>query len=36
MSSVAISDPDQLARLGFTAEAVVVIAKTWLAASADG
>ena len=36
MSSVAISDPDRLARFGFMAHAVVGIAKTWLAASADG
>lgn len=36
MSSVAISDPDQLAKSGFMAEAVVGIAKTWLAASAHG
>jgi hypothetical protein len=36
MSSVAISDPDRLARFGFTAEAVVGIAKTWLAACGDG
>jgi hypothetical protein len=36
MSSVVISDPDQLARLGFTPEAVVGIAKARLAAPAGG
>jgi hypothetical protein len=36
MRSVAISDPDQFARFGFMAQADVGIAKTWLAASADG
>jgi hypothetical protein len=36
MSSVAISDPDQPARFGFTPEAVVGIAKARLVASAGG